>query len=399
MEENGLPFSMAKLIGKSLAGIETSEEREELRAWVNQDPKNQQVIEDLEDEIMEKNAMESFASIDQENAWEKVRANIHEKNVAGLAVVKNPLWRYAASFAFLCLMAGLMYRLVIVHQGEGLPTTETSEIEEREHDFEQATLLLADGTLLALDEIEDGTISESNGNKVTKQNGQLTYEAAQGDYSEAAFHTITTPRGSQYQVILHDGSKVWLNSASSLQFPSRFSDEERAVILKGEGYFEIAKSPVSDGYRPFKVLVGDIQVEVLGTKFNLMAYDEEVSINTTLLEGEVRVHAGNEHKKIRPGQQAMVKGQIQVIEVDAEAAVAWKNGFIQFDNSDLPSIIRQLERWYKVEFYGEDQIAGKHFSAFISRDTPLSKILEMLELSGNINFKVDGDKIKITDDH
>src|SRR5690606_22695075 len=166
---------------------------------------------------------------------------------------------------------------------------------------------LADGTLLALDEIEDGTISESNGYKVTKQNGQLTYEAAQGDYSEAAFHTITTPRGSQYQVILHDGSKVWLNSDSSLRFPSRFSDEERTVTLEGEGYFEIAKNPLAEGYRPFKVLAGDVQVEVLGTKFNLMAYDDELSVNTTLLEGEVMVHAGSESKKIRPGQLAMFK--------------------------------------------------------------------------------------------
>src|SRR5690606_41897948 len=114
MEENGLPFSMAKLIGKSLAGIETSEEREELRAWVNQDPKNQQVIEDLADEIMVKNAMEFFASIDQENAWEKVRTNIHETNVAGLGVVKTPLCAFSASFCFLCIMAWLRYWLVIV---------------------------------------------------------------------------------------------------------------------------------------------------------------------------------------------------------------------------------------------------------------------------------------------
>lgn len=258
---------------------------------------------------------------------------------------------------------------------------------------DKAKLTLADGKVIFLQDIKDGIVREVNGIKITKQDGQIIYQIAQNNLNnqEISFNQITTPKGGQFQVVLPDGSKVWLNSASSLYFPSTFSGSKRRVELTGEGYFEIAENKAL----PFKVQTNRTTVEVLGTHFNIMAYENENSINTTLLEGSVKVSNGTETKVMVPGQQARINQNIELTAVDVEEVVAWKNGLFQFNNADLPTIMRQLERWYNVDFVNARQLPEKHFTGIISRKTNISQVLKMLELSGGIQFKIEGRRITI----
>jgi ferric-dicitrate binding protein FerR (iron transport regulator) len=206
------------------------------------------------------------------------------------------------------------------------------------------------------------------------------------------YNTISTPKGGQYQVTLSDGSKVWLNAASSLRFPATFSGKERKVELTGEGYFEVAHNKKM----PFHVTVNDLDVEVLGTHFNINAYADESAIKTTLLEGSVKVVKGNETKIIEPGEQASVttsEDEINVKQqVDLEQVVAWKNGIFQFERADIESVMRQISRWYDidVDYHGR---VSEHFGGTISRDVNISDVLKMLEMTGGVNFKIDGKKV------
>lgn len=194
--------------------------------------------------------------------------------------------------------------------------------------------------------------------------------------------------GGQYKLTLPDGSKVWLNAASSLKYPVVFIGNERKVEITGEAYFEIAK----DESKPFKVLLNNMEIQVLGTHFNVNGYTDEEMIKTTLLEGKVKVLASGQTKYLLPGQQAQLKssGNIAVTnEVNLEETVAWKDGNFQFENSDIKAVMRQLARWYDVDVSYKGNI-NKHFIGSISRNVKLSQVLSMLQQTGEIKFKIEG---------
>jgi ferric-dicitrate binding protein FerR (iron transport regulator) len=181
-----------------------------------------------------------------------------------------------------------------------------------------------------------------------------------------------------------------LNSSSSIRFPTAFNGEDRKVELTGEAYFEVAKNAA----KPFKVSVKEMEVEVLGTHFNIMAYDDERSINTTLLEGSVKVSKGSAGKILVPGQQSKVgsSGDIKVTEADVEEAIAWKNGFFQFNSYDIETVMRQVARWYDVQVVYKDKIPGGNFSGIVSRKNNISRVLEILQ-GGDVQFKIEGKKV------
>ncbi|TZF82818.1 DUF4974 domain-containing protein [Pedobacter sp. BS3] len=258
----------------------------------------------------------------------------------------------------------------------------------------KARLELADGSVIILDQVKDGQVRENKHLKVVKQNGQLVFfTKPQSLSADTGYNRIVTPRGGQYQVVLPDGTRVWLNAASSLRFPNTFAGNERNVALSGEAYFEVTKNRL----RPFKVQTNTTTIEVLGTHFNVMAYENESSVNTTLLEGSVKVGNGRDARIIVPGQQARVdNNSIKLYNADTEEAVAWKNGLFQFNKTDLKTIMHQVERWYNVETDYKSDLASRRFTGLISRNTSLSKVLAMLELAGGIHFKVDGTKIMVS---
>jgi len=267
----------------------------------------------------------------------------------------------------------------------------------------KARLLLGDGSVIDLADAKNGTIKHEAGARIDKKDGQVIYDVSRGEEAaggagvsrkdEASeMNTIQTPRGGQYQVILADGTKVWLNSASSLSYPTTFTGKERQVQLKGEAYFEVAE----DKNKPFKVSVADVQVEVLGTHFDVMAYEDETAINTTLLAGAVRVtRNGMGSRVLAAGQEASMdrsSGSLSVNEVDGEEAVAWKNGFFAFEGVSIETVMRQLARWYDVDVDYEGK-TDKHFHGMISRSSNVSEVFRMLELTGAVHFNTEGKKI------
>jgi ferric-dicitrate binding protein FerR (iron transport regulator) len=266
------------------------------------------------------------------------------------------------------------------------------EVEEILPGGDKAKLTFSDGSVFVLEDMANGTVREEKGLRVLKKDGQVTFELAENNSGQIFFNTITTPVGGKYQVVLPDGSKVWLNSASTLHFPSAFVKNERVVELTGEGYFEISKNQ----QKPFKVKVNEAVIEVLGTHFNVMAYANEGHLTTTLLEGSVKVNKGSKSQLMVPGQQARIGEDILLKNVDVEEAVAWKNGLFYFNNADIATIIRQLERWYGIEAAYSGEISSKHFSGIISRDTELDKVLEMLSLTKTVRFKTEGRRIVVT---
>lgn len=264
----------------------------------------------------------------------------------------------------------------------------------------KAVLKLADGTSVVLDDADTGMIARQGSMNVFKLNsGELAYHGTAGNKSAMLFNTVSTPRAGQYQVVLPDGSKVWLNAASSIRFPAAFVGQERNVELTGEAYFEIAHNK----NMPFHVLVNNVKVEVLGTHFNIMSYENENAVNTTLLEGSVRVSpmfsAGEEEPglKLSPGQQASRKkgsSVFNVREVDVESVVAWKNGIFQFNSDDIQTIMRQIERWYDIDVDYAGKIPEEHYSGTVGRDNNLLKVLRIFEESG-LRFKIQGKKLTI----
>ena len=263
----------------------------------------------------------------------------------------------------------------------------------------RATLTLSDGSTIILDSASNGTISKQGNIKVVKlANGLLAYtqngkQITEND--EAFYNTITTPRGGQYNVTLSDGTKVWLNAASSIRFPVAFKGTERRVEITGEAYFEVAKNAA----KPFKVKAVSAEIEVLGTHFNVNAYDDEAAIRTTLLEGKVKVSVSNKVARfLKPGQQAEInkEGKIGVLDkADIEEVMAWKNGRFQFSSADLKSILRQISRWYDVDIEYNGNV-DLHFSGQLTRNENVSKVFEKLELTGEVHFRIDNKKIIVT---
>lgn len=244
-----------------------------------------------------------------------------------------------------------------------------------------AILILGDGSRIVLDKTENGNLrSPQSSVDIIKLNGQLTYRSSGAQSGAIEYNTITTPRGGQYKLVLADGTKVWLNAASSLRFPTVFTGEKRAIELSGEGYFEVAK----DAARPFYVQTGEVTVLVLGTHFNIHAYAGDDPIKTTLLEGKVKVASANEFKMLAPGQQATWQHQtFQVADdVDTESVVAWKNGLFHLNSADVPSIMKQIARWYDVDVQYESKIPNAHISGKMSRNLNLTQVLKILEHSG-----------------
>lgn len=261
-------------------------------------------------------------------------------------------------------------------------------------------LTLSNGKQIVLADIsaKDTIAKEGEEDEVTIKmgaNGVITYiinpkvDDSKGDAN--LFNTLSTPTGGQYNIVLADGTKVYLNAVSSIKYPTQFNGDQRIVELDGEAYFEVAKNK----NKPFIVKSGDQDIEVLGTHFNVHAYDNESVVKTTLLEGSVAVSYKNQKAILKPGQQSNVSDKftkITVKQVDTEAAIAWKNGRFKFDNADLKTVMRQLERWYgiKVEYRGD--VSDVRFNGGTFMNKNLSEVLKVLELS-NIKFKVEGKTI------
>jgi len=411
MQKEAFEKLMAKFLQETLSPEELAAFLTEVRT-----PDNQDILNDILTQKLENKAYCEFYAKDDLDEMLKLvlkKAAIKEmeENASGsrAVVTMRPRKNYfsfsavaAAAIITGIILTGAFYLffnnsnkdVAVIKQ----PIALTSDVQPGGN---KAVLTLADGTTIILDSAKEGALSQQGNAKVIKLTaGQLAYNST-GNTTEVVYNTISTPKGGTYQVILPDETKVWLNAASSLRFPTTFTGKERSVEITGEAYFEVATLYSKEKQKiPFIVNVtsgdGNMKVEVLGTHFNVMSYNDEKQVKTTLLEGAVKVSKNGSSVLLRPLQQAQLtktNNDLRVTnDVDVNEETAWRNGIFQFNDAELSTVMRQLARWYDVDVSYSGNVSADHFTGKISRNISLAKVLKILELS-DVHFKIEGRKI------
>jgi len=324
--------------------------------------------------------------------------------------------RWAAAAVVLVAVCTATYFMLYQRRADKVPAIARTLKPEVRGDITpgstRARLTLANGTTLILDSLHNGVLASQGNSHVQKLgNGQLSYTPIAGDAArpagreEMTYNALSTPKGGWYQLTLSDGTKVWLNSVSSLTYPVSFNGAEREVTLEGEAYFEVDHTLPQAKDRPFRVHIksasqhGDMSVMVLGTRFNINAYSDEDAVNTTLVDGAVKVAKDREETLLRPGQQALMEDQdarLKIAPAHIDAVLAWKNGEFHFDSTDIRPIMRQIARWYDVEIaYAESNLDAILYSGGISRKVNVRQLLELLSIDGRLKFELEGRRILV----
>jgi len=358
--------------------------------WLEDHPEDALQVEELRRTVI------MMAKASQETLRDQHFEELQQKMAAlpVLPVKKKSFWKisYAAA-AIITVFGGMLFYL-----RNPKPVQHNFNAQKREiitPGSNKAILTLANGQKIALTDSVNGQIAVQAGIKIKKAaQGQIVYElpAETGDNTQSpVYNTIEAPNGGQWEVVLPDRSKVWLNARSSLNYPTYFAGNERRVKLKGEAYFEITH----DEKMPFRVDSKTQTVEVLGTHFNIMAYDNDQLMKTTLLQGSVRISDHGRTRILAPGEQAQVSDEaLQVTrDADIEDVISWKNGYFKF-NESLESIMRKVARWYDVDIiYTDNMDQSLRFGGKISRYKNLTSTLKIMELTGNVHFKVEGRRV------
>lgn len=394
---------IADLIGRHLENTITPEERIILEEWINTSDHNRQIFAGINNSQEITAILQKFYSYDSNRIARKIGEQVPEFRTPEKAPVRrmNAVWKWGWVAAALLLFAGGTYFLAI-HKNTPTPSVAALNVPNIIPGKEGAVLTLADGRKVVLDSLGNGVIAMQNGAKVILKNGELQYALSGETSGDAVYNTMSTPKGRQFQITLPDGTKVWLNSASSLRFPTAFSGTDRRVEISGEAYFEVAHN----AKQPFFVKINNrAELQVLGTWFNVNAYEDEKAINTTLLQGSVKVSvAGTADQQgrsdiqgtiLKPGQQAQIKvgtkiqqGIVVIPNADIDKVMAWKNGAFNFNGADLGTVMRQLERWYDIDVVYEKGIPDIRFFGKMSRDVSLADLLKLLEAS-EVHFRIE----------
>lgn len=331
----------------------------------------------------------------------RISSRIKEMEVQGIDFPKtviHRLWYRVAGVAviLICLGTALYFYANRTPKPSAMLITAANDIAPGGN---KATLTLADGNNVSLPDVADGKVATEEGVTITKTSQGLLYKVSNQPKtdSEVKFNTLSTPRGGQFQIQLPDGTKVWLNAASAIKFPTTFFGlTERKIELKGEAYFEVTKRGI-----PFIVQTERQRVEVLGTHFNVNAYRDGGAVKTTLLEGLVRIVVPDMVKSeayiLKPDQQAILTDRgIHISQVDAEQAIAWKAGIFMFDGEHLDVIMQKIARWYDIDVsFENEELKDKVFSGSFSRFTNVSSALQKIELTRAARFMVKGRKITV----
>ena len=395
-----IPPHIIKLVEKYISGTATAAEISSLNSWYRS-------FNDTEITIL--SAQNLSKEILQNRIKNKIDYSIHSIEQKPHSLIYS-LRKYAAAlFIFVGIFLGVYYFSSSDSKKENATTIIASnkKIEEKiVPGGNKALLTLADGSTIILDSAQNGNLSQQGNIQIKKlQNGLLVYTLngkTITENDEDFYNTISTPNGGEYQITLSDGTKVWLNAASSIRFPVLFNNKERKVFITGEAYFEVAqKNSATNEKIPFLVAVNNSSfVKVLGTHFNINAYQDEPFVKTSLVEGSVKVYEADETnaKLLIAGQQSSLGpgGKITVINnADMEEVLAWKNGRFQFKSADIETMLRQIARWYDVEvvYNGHSSL---HFTGQLNRTENVFKIFEKLQLTGEVHFTVEGRKIIVT---
>lgn len=385
------------LLLKHVKGELTLKERQTLDQWATESQKNQKLLQDVTDQQILASDMASFSNFEWNDFAQKLAAN-------GVPIMEiTPIRRYVylgrimAAAAVLLIMAVASY--LLIENNRKPSSVNKTQVAIKNNDISpgkyKALLRLADGSTIVLDSSSSDSLTRQGGARLANKDGQLIYKAG-GKYSGSSLpfiNTLTTAKAETYQLILSDGSKVWLNSGSSIRFPVYFTGKERRVEVTGEAFFDVAHN----SRQPFIAQVNGMEVKVLGTVFNVNAYSEENKITTTLLEGKVMVTKEKHTEVLTPGEQAVLlhSGKIKVNnDADIEKAVGWKDGIFVFKGDDVKFVMNQLARWYDVHVIYKGEVKDK-FTGIINKNLHVSVVLEMLERS-TVHFQIQERTIIVT---
>jgi len=401
------------LLQQYAANTASREEVEELFKWL----KHQQGEEALKNFIIGSVAKEGADTTLPQRDWDRIWHSVQSATTANTpAKIVRPLWMQIAAAVLLLVMAGGAWFYFSHPKTTSAPVVKTVT---PKHDIlpggNKALLTLADGSTIVLDTVQTGLLALQGQTRIVKQHaGQLIYNSlrtSEQKAGEVLYNTVTTPNGGQFQLVLPDGTKVWLNAGSSLCFPASFSTLKRTVQLTGEAYFEVAPlTPKGESKKvPFIVKISTAsgvkgEIEVLGTHFNINAYNNESEIKTTLLEGKVRMSAmgPDSHREqsaiLKPGEQAIAVASPLTTHhspltinhsPNVQQVIAWKNGYFRFKETGIRELMRQVERWYNVEVEYRTASTDQHYTGVVSRSQNISALLQTLELTGTVHFQID----------
>ncbi|TKC59151.1 DUF4974 domain-containing protein [Pedobacter hiemivivus] len=378
-------FYISRLISLQIKGGLTVEQETELNNWLAEKEAHRLFLEEFYDQEKFKSEIGHYLAKDKTNLWNKVIGNLDNPEVVPLKNKTLLLWSRFAVAASILLVIGIAIYFLNNH-GRPVADHSSAYTNDLKPGSNKATLTLADGQTVTLNNRNTGVIIAAE--KLTYNDGTAVIANHNGKTAlrNERELKINTPRGGHYEAVLPDGTHVWLNAASTLTFPSKFSGRNRKVVLRGEAYFEVAK----DKQHPFIVKADQQDVEVLGTHFNVNSYRDEPTVNTTLFEGSVRI---NGNTLLKPGQQANLypTGQL-VVSKGSNDVIAWKDGKFKFDETPLEVVLRQFSRWYDVDIEYPNGIPKERFTGYIDKNLHASDALDILKYT-KIDFKIEGKKI------
>ncbi len=382
------------LIIKYLKGELTMQESVWLNAWRQESPEHEQLFAELTDDTQLTQEFNVFSKIDKEKGMQKLRLTTGNERELQSAHRRKLYWSVAASIIFL-ISGYWVYKVQTRHSEKVTKVAAVADVSAPV--TSKAVITLANGQKIVLDNAQTGVMAIQGQVHLQKStDGEIIYNATGNETGNTpSYNTLENPRGSKIvHITLADGTKIWLNSESTLRYPTYFSGTDRKVQITGEAYFEVAH----DSKHPFIVLKGNTEVTVLGTRFNINSYKEEPAVKITLLEGKVSVKHNKESALLIPGQQAAINRSNEKItvsdDIDTEDAIAWLNGQFVLDGTQLTSLMDQIGRWYNVEVVYKSKITNKAFGGIIDKSVPLSRMIEALR-ENDVNCHIEGDKIII----
>lgn len=351
-----------------------------LSQWLSQSTYNQQLWDMMQEPDWLARQLSLYGNYPSEAIWQKVlelnktQPQTNDRQIHFLRSPRMKSWFKYAAIALLTLGLGayLYFNTTTRKQSKAVANANITP------GTNKAILILADGRKIILDSATNGLLALESGNKIVKRSSEIIYGEQEINDDSVAFNTMSTPRGGQYQLTLSDGTRVWLNAASSITYPSTFTGKKREISIDGEAYFEVTKNPRI----PFIVKTGTTTVVVLGTSFNINHYFDEPENKITLVDGRVKVN----EQILQPGQ-AFANGKIMLTDINQD--LAWKNGYFNFQKTDIQAVMRAIARWYDVDVRYKTKISSVFFGK-ISRETPLSDVIKILEATGKVKIIISG---------
>lgn len=384
-------IKISQLIAKEVNFGLDEKEKQELYSWIDEREENKQVYDRIRNKEGFLDWDENFHQVDVEEGWKRFDEAVNPNKIV---IAFQTILRYAAVILVPLFLSSVGYYLYNdlmnqSHQQEQLAKLELPK--------PKAQLILANGQRVSLDNKKTSALKEKDGTRIEKGDGNLKYQAG-NEKGKLLYNTVEIPRGSEYELVLADGTKVHLNAMSSLKFPVQFTGKTREVELSGEAYFDVTK----DAKHPFVVNVSGTRVEVLGTSFNVKAYEENEEVVTTLVEGRVKVQSSGfkaESMLLAPGQQAIVDektGDMDMCEVDVALFTSWREGVFLFKDQRMEDIMIELARWYDLKVFYKNPLAKEYrFGGHFNRSSEIDSIMEMFELTRKVKVKVNGETIVI----